>query len=239
MMLKVVHLCAGYGGISILNGISFHIEQGEVVTLIGGNGAGKSTILKAIIGQIPVREGKIFFKERRVDGFSPEKMAHLGLTLVPENRGLFGGMSVEENLKLGAFRLRLNAAALKKAIEDVWQMFPVLKDRLHQKVHTMSGGEQQMLAIAKGLMSDPRLMLLDEPSVGLAPRLVQDIFSRIQILKQKRVTLLLVEQNIRHALDCADRGYVLERGRIVLEGSSRELMANHEIKKAYLGVQDS
>jgi branched-chain amino acid transport system ATP-binding protein len=237
-MLKVFHLCAGYGGISILNGISFHVDQGELVTLIGGNGAGKSTVLKAITGQIPVKESRIFLEEQRIDGFSPEKIVNLGLILVPENRGLFGGMTVEENLKLGAFRLRLSSRGLRTAMEDIWQMFPVLRDRIHQQVNTMSGGEQQMLAIAKGLMSNPRLMLLDEPSVGLAPRLVQEIFSRIDLLKKKGVTLLLVEQNVRHALDCADRGYVMERGRIVLEGSSQELKSNDEIKKAYLGVQD-
>lgn len=237
-MLKVIHLCAGYGGISILNGISFHVDQGEVVTLIGGNGAGKSTVLKAITGQIPVRESKIFLEEQRIDGFSPERVANLGLILVPENRGLFGGMTVEENLRLGAFRLHLKSRELRAAMEDIWQMFPILRDRIHQKVNTMSGGEQQMLAIAKGLMSNPRLMLLDEPSVGLAPRLVREIFSRIDLLKKRGVTLLLVEQNVRHALDCADRGYVMERGRIVLEGNSQELKSNDEIKKAYLGVQD-
>lgn len=237
-MLKVIHLCAGYGGLSILQGISFHIDQGEVVTLIGGNGAGKSTVLKAIIGQIPVREGKIFFGERRIDGLSPEKLVRLGLSLVPEDRGLFGGMTVEENLRLGAFRLRLDSKGLKETMEDIWEIFPALKDRLNQEVRTLSGGEQQMLAIAKGLMSNPRLMLMDEPSVGLAPRLVQEIFSRIDILRQRGVTLLLVEQNVHHALDCADRGYVLERGRIVIEGPCQELKANEEIKKAYLGVQD-
>jgi branched-chain amino acid transport system ATP-binding protein len=238
-MLKVVHLCAGYGGISILNGISFHVDQGELVTLIGANGAGKSTVLKAITGQISVKEGKVFLGEQRIDGFSPERIVNLGLILVPENRGLFGGMTVEENLKLGAFRLNLGSKELRIAMDDVWQMFPVLRERLHQNVSTMSGGEQQMLAIAKGLMSNPRLMLLDEPSVGLAPRLVKEIFARIDILKQKGVTLLLVEQNVRYALDCADRGYVMERGRIVLEGSCQELKSNDEIKKAYLGVQDS
>lgn len=238
-MLKVIHLFAGYGGISILNGISFHVNQGELVTLIGGNGAGKSTVLKAITGQIPVKESRIFLDEQRIDGFSPDRIANLGLILVPENRGLFGGMTVEENLKLGAFRLSLRSKELRTAMEDIWQMFPILRERIHQQVSTMSGGEQQMLAIAKGLMSDPRLMLLDEPSVGLAPRLVQEIFSRINLLKKRGVTLLLVEQNVRHALDCADRGYVMERGRIVLEGSCQELKSNDEIKKAYLGVQDS
>ncbi|MGA1842928.1 MAG: ABC transporter ATP-binding protein [bacterium] len=238
-MLKVIHLCAGYGSISVLNGISFHVDQGELVTLIGGNGAGKSTVLKAITGQIPVKESKIFLEEQRIDGFSTERVANLGMILVPENRGLFGGMTVEENLRLGAFRLRLKSREIKDAMEDIWQMFPVLRERIHQKVNTMSGGEQQMLAIAKGLISKPRLMLLDEPSVGLAPRLVREIFSIIDLLKKRGVTLLLVEQNVRHALDCADRGYVMERGRIVLEGSSLELKSNDEIKKAYLGVQDS
>jgi len=237
-MLKVVHLCAGYGGIAILNGISFHVDQGEVVTLIGGNGAGKSTALKAITGQIPVKDGRIFFEEHRIDGLSATRVARLGLTLVPENRGLFGGMTVEDNLKLGAFRLNLKSSELKMAMKEIWEIFPVLRDRIDQKAGTMSGGEQQMLAIAKGLMSNPRLMLLDEPSVGLAPKLVEEIFSRIDILKKKGVTLLLVEQNVRHALDCADRGYVMERGKIVLEGSSEELKSNDEIKKAYLGVQD-
>ena len=216
-MLKVIHLCAGYGGISILNGISFHVDQGEVVTLIGGNGAGKSTVLKAITGQIPVSEGRIFLGEKRIDGLSAERIARLGLILVPENRGLFGGMTVEDNLNLGAFRLRLKSEESKRAMADIWDIFPVLKDRCQQKVRTMSGGEQQMLAIAKGLMANPGLMLLDEPSVGLAPKLVREIFSRIDILKQRGVTLLLVEQNVRHALDCADRGYVMERGRVVLE----------------------
>ena len=237
-MLKVVHLCAGYGGIPILNGISFHVDQGEVVTLIGGNGAGKSTVLKAITAQIPVKEGRIFFEERRIDKISATRIARLGLTLVPENRGLFGGMTVEENLKLGAFRLNLRSSALETAMEDIWEIFPILRARMDQKAGTMSGGEQQMLAIAKGLMSNPRLMLLDEPSVGLAPKLVEEIFSRIDIMKRKGVTLLLVEQNVRHALDCADRGYVMERGRIVLEGSSEALKQNDDIKKAYLGVQD-
>jgi len=237
-MLKIVHLCAGYEDIPILNGISFHVNEGEVVTLIGGNGAGKSTVLKAITGQIPLREGRIFFGDRRVDGLPPERIARLGLCLVPEDRGLFGGMTVEENLRLGAYRLRLGTRELIRAMDDVWVLFPRLKERVGQKARTMSGGEQQMLAIAKGLMASPRLMLLDEPSVGLAPQLVREIFSRIKLLKQKGITLLLVEQNVRHALDCADRGYVMERGRIVLEGSSRELRENEDVRKAYLGVQD-
>ncbi|MGA1796951.1 MAG: ABC transporter ATP-binding protein [bacterium] len=237
-MLKIIHLCAGYENIPILNGISFHVNEGEVVTLIGGNGAGKSTVLKAITGQIPVREGRIFFCDRRIDGLTPERIARLGLCLVPEDRGLFGGMTVEENLRLGAFRLRLGARDLRDAMDDVWEFFPRLKERAEQRARTLSGGEQQMLAIAKGLMASPRLMLLDEPSVGLAPQLVREIFSRITLLQRRGVTLLLVEQNVRHALECADRGYVMERGRIVIEGSSRELRENEEVRKAYLGVQD-
>lgn len=237
-MLKVIHLCTGYGSLSIIKGISFHIEKGEIVTLIGGNGAGKSTVIKAITGQIPVSDGKILFEEERIDRLSTERIVRLGLSLVPEDRGLFGGMTTEENLMLGGFRLGLGTKKLRYAMQEVWDIFPVLKDRLHQKAGTMSGGEQQMLAIAKGLMSDPRLMLLDEPSVGLAPKLVQEIFSRIEVLRDKGVTLLLVEQNVHHALDCADRGYVMERGRIVLEGNCGALKNMEEIKNAYLGVQD-
>jgi branched-chain amino acid transport system ATP-binding protein len=237
-MLKVVHLCAGYGSLSILHGISFHIEKGEIVTLIGGNGAGKSTAMKAVSGEIPMKDGKLFFNGQRIDALSPERRVHSGLSFVPENRGLFGGMTVEENLRLGAFRLHLGSKKLRKSIEEIWEIFPVLRDRAHQKAKTMSGGEQQMLAIAKGLMSQPELMLLDEPSVGLAPLLVKEIFSQIKRLREKGVTLLLVEQNVHYALDCADRGYVIERGRIVCEGSSGELRENEGIKRAYLGVQE-
>ena len=235
-MLKIRNLYAYYGSVQALSGVTCHINAGEVVALIGANGAGKTTLLNAICGLVR-REGEILFSERSLTGLAPEEIVGLGISQVPEGRQLFAPMTVAENLELGAYRRRRRGAreAIQADLERVFQLFPHLQDRLQQPAGTMSGGEQQMLAIGRALMARPRLLLLDEPSLGLAPLVVEDILATLAVLRNEGVTILLVEQNARAALKVADRAYVLETGRIILGGAARDLLSDRQVTRAYLG----
>ena len=234
-ILKVDDVHVFYGSIHAIKGISFEVFQGEIVTLIGANGAGKSTTLNAISGLLP-RTGGVSFFGRRLAKVPPYKVVELGLALVPEGRRVFLHMSVQENLEMGAYtRHAAGAQSLAADLEKVFALFPRLKERRRQIAGTLSGGEQQMLAMGRALMSRPKLLMLDEPSMGLAPLLVEAIFDIIGNLHANGATILLVEQNARMALSIADRGYVLETGRIVAIGTGRELLDSPAIKKAYLG----
>jgi branched-chain amino acid transport system ATP-binding protein len=236
-MLRIQNLKSYYGRLQALRGISLHVGQGEIVTLIGANGAGKSTILNTVAGLISQSEGTILLNEKEIKGMPPEKIVKLGVVLVPEGRQLFAPMSVSDNLLLGAYLRYRNGSKkeLDQDLEMVFTLFPVLKQRRTQLAGTLSGGEQQMLAIARALMSHPRLMLLDEPSMGLAPKVAEEIFQTIVHLKEKGMTVLLVEQNARMALAVAERGYVIETGQVVVQGPSADLLRNHEVERAYLG----
>jgi branched-chain amino acid transport system ATP-binding protein len=230
----VQSLRAGYGKIPILNEVGFHVDEGEVVAVIGPNGAGKSTLLKAISGLVPPTAGSILFQGREIAGLAPHVVARNGISYVPEGGRLFPNMTVLENLYMGAFS---NRSSLKTGVlEEVFAIFGVLETRSRQYARTLSGGEKQMLAIGRGLVARPQLLMLDEPSLGIAPKLVDDIYERLSLLKEKGLTVLLVEQNMSYSLELADRGYVLENGRIVLEGSGSELAGNPHIKKHYLGL---
>jgi len=232
-MLEVTALASRYGRIQALSGIDLKVEEGELVALVGANGAGKSTLLRAISGVQPC-SGKIIFNGKDIGATSPERRVGLGIVQVPEGRQVFGPLSVEDNLRLGAYtRTRAESAA---ELERVYAMFPALQERRRQAAGLLSGGQQQMLAMGRGLMGKPRLLLLDEPSMGLAPRLVEDIFATVRALKQAGTTIFLVDQNARAALAAADRGYVLETGRVVLAGTGAELLANGQVREAYLGM---
>ncbi len=222
---------ASYGTIEVLHGVDLAIRPGEVMAVLGPNGAGKTTMLAVLAGLHPLAGGDMYLAGRRVNGAQPEDLARAGLCLVPEGRGVFPNLTVRENLWMMSFSRR----SLRDIEETTYERFPRLKDKHGQMAGTLSGGEQQMLAIARALMAKPRLLLLDEPSLGLAPMLVNRIFSVISRLKETGVTILLVEQNARKALEIADRAYVMETGRVILEGDARELAANPEIEKAYLG----
>ncbi|WP_313511077.1 ABC transporter ATP-binding protein [Enterococcus sp.] len=232
-MLTIQNLNVHYGMIQAVHDVSFHVEQGEIVSLIGANGAGKTTILRTISGLIRPSKGSVTFEGKPIEKEAPQKIVASGLSQVPEGRHAFPGLTVQENLEMGAF-LRKDSG-VKADYEQVYQKFPVLKERLSQDAATLSGGEQQMLAMGRALMSKPRLLLLDEPSMGLAPIFIKEIFSIIQEIKEQGTTVLLIEQNAKMALSIADRGYVLETGKIVLEGTGQELMASDEVRKAYLG----
>lgn len=236
-MLIVRNLRAGYGRIEALHGVSLSVRQGEIVALVGANGAGKSTLLRAVAGLIVPWQGEILFHDRPLTGVKPPEIVAAGIGLVPEGRWLFPPMSVLENLRLGAYlRLRRgDKAAVRDDLERVFGLFPILAERRKQPAGSLSGGEQQMLAIARALMSRPRMLLLDEPSTGLAPLLVEKIFETLVQLNAEGITFLLVEQNARAALAVASRGYVLETGRMVLQGRAQELLEDQEVKRAYLG----
>lgn len=232
-MLTVENLSVRYGMIQAVRDVSFQVNQGEIVSLIGANGAGKTTILRTISGLIRPSEGNITFEGRAIEKEAPQKIVASGLSQVPEGRHVFPGLTVQENLEMGAF-LRKDSG-VKEDYEQVFAKFPVLKERKNQDAATLSGGEQQMLAMGRALMSKPKLLLLDEPSMGLAPIFIREIFSIIQEIKQQGTTVLLIEQNANMALSIADRGYVLETGKIVLEGTGTELLSSESVKKAYLG----
>ena len=233
-MLKVENINVYYGAIHALKGISVEVKEGEIVTLIGANGAGKSTILRTISGLLRTKTGNILFEGNSVATMAPEEIVKKGISQVPEGRRIFANMSVEENLELGAY-IRSDKPGIRKDIDKVFERFPRLGERRKQIAGTLSGGEQQMLAIGRGLMSQPRLLLLDEPSMGLAPLLVKEIFSIIKEINASGTTILLVEQNANMALSIAHQAYVLETGRITLSGSAKELMESEEVRKAYLG----
>jgi branched-chain amino acid transport system ATP-binding protein len=234
MLLNIQELTVSYGGIRAVRDISFGIESGELVALIGPNGAGKSTILRAIVGLVPVEKGKIIFEEKQINGQPTHLIVRNGIILAPEGRQIFGRLSVAENLTLATYALK-NTATFNEDVERVFELFPVLRERKNQQAGTLSGGEQQMLCIGRALIEKPKLLLLDEPSLGLAPLLIKEIFHIIKRLHDEGTTILLVEQNARIALKVADRGLIIESGNIVLEDSGRSLLANPDIKKHYLG----
>ena len=234
-VLSVENISSGYGRVLAIHDVAVKVENGEVVVLIGANGAGKSTLLKTISGALKPSEGSIIFRGEKIDGRKPHAIVKMGIVQIPEGRGILSRMTVKENLEMGAY-LRSDKAGIEKDLERVFDKLPRLKERLNQNAGTLSGGEQQMLAIGRGLMAKPELFLMDEPSLGLAPVLVEFIFETIHDLRKKDgYTILLVEQNANQALDVADRGYVLETGRIVLEGESKALRDNEEVQRAYLG----
>jgi branched-chain amino acid transport system ATP-binding protein len=234
-MLQIEDLEVAYGSITALHRISLRVEKGKIITLVGSNGAGKSTTLRAISGLIRVRHGKIVFEGQDITNRPPHRIVGMGITQVPEGRMIFSNLTVLENLQMGAYR-RSDALEIKKDYEYVFGIFPRLKEREKQVAGTLSGGEQQMLAIGRALMSKPRFLMLDEPSLGIAPILVKTIFSKIvEINRQLGITILLVEQNANMALEISDYGYVLETGRIILEDESDKLRVNSLVKEAYLG----
>ena len=234
-MLEIKELNASYEKVQVLWGVSFTVNEGEIVSLLGSNGAGKSTTVKTIQGLLKSKSGSIRFMDRNIEGLPAYKIVDAGISLVPEGREIFPKMSVLENLILGAYVPRAKDL-LEESLEWVFQLFPKLEERKKQLAGTMSGGEQQMLAIARALMSKPKLLMLDEPSLGLAPVLVLQVFEVIKKLNEEGVTILLVEQNVHHALELSDRGYVLEKGRIILEGKGSELLEHEYVKNAYLGI---
>jgi branched-chain amino acid transport system ATP-binding protein len=237
-MLKIRNLEAGYGPLKVLKQVSLHVAPGEIVTLIGANGAGKSTLLRALAGLLEPRGGEVLFDGKPIRGLAAERAVGLGIALVPEGRQVFAAMTVRENLLLGGYvaaRRGRDRAGTAGALEEVFTLFPVLRERGEQLAGTLSGGEQQMLAMGRALMTDPRLLMMDEPSMGLAPLVVRDIFRAVSRLRREGRTVLLVEQNARAALRIADRGYVIETGRLVLEGEAGYLLNDREVQRAYLG----
>jgi branched-chain amino acid transport system ATP-binding protein len=233
-MLTLENISVNYGAIEALNGISMHVEQGEVVTLIGANGAGKTTTLRTITGLLSPRAGRVLYEDEEISGLPTHKLVARGISMSPEGRGVFANLTVRENLQMGAY-LKKNKREIAEDMERAYTMFPRLKERQAQKAGTLSGGEQQMLAMGRALMSRPRLLLLDEPSLGLAPLVVHTIFQAIEDIRSRGTTILLVEQNANAALRHSNRAYVLETGQIVMEGPSQDLAADPRIKEAYLG----
>jgi len=234
-MLDLTDVHVRYGNIRALQGVSLRVDQGELIALIGGNGAGKTTTLRTISGLLRPSEGAITFEGTDLTSASTDRIVGLGISHCPEGRRIFGSLTVAENLRLGAVSVA-DTAATAAELENVFALFPLLKERLNQAGGTLSGGEQQMLAIGRALMSRPRLLLLDEPSLGLAPLMVERIFETISELKRQGRTILLVEQNVHHALDIADRAYVMETGRITLEGPAEVLRRNPQVERSYLGA---
>ena len=235
-LLKVTDLVVSYGGIEALKGISFDVDQGQIVTLIGANGAGKSTTLRTISGLVHPKEGRIYFEGRDITDDGTQKIVQNGIALVPEGRRVFANLTVLENLKIGAY-LRNDKEVIETDIAYVYELFPRLKERSWQLAGTLSGGEQQMLAVARAMMTRPKLIMMDEPSLGLAPLVVKDIFKIIMTLKERGMTVLLIEQNANAALKACDYAYVLETGSITAQGTGAELLASPAIQEAYLGKQ--
>lgn len=233
-LLEVKDLVVSYGGIEALKGISFSVDEGQIVTLIGANGAGKSTTLRAITGIVPVKSGTILYNGEDITGMDTQKVVERGIALVPEGRRVFANLTVLENLKIGAY-LRKDTAQIQKDIEYIFKLFPRLEERSWQLAGTLSGGEQQMLAVGRAMMTRPRLIMMDEPSLGLAPLVVKDIFGIISRLSADGITILLIEQNANAALHAAHYGYVLETGMMTLSGTGEELLSSKSIQEAYLG----
>ncbi|MGI6224665.1 MAG: ABC transporter ATP-binding protein [Peptococcales bacterium] len=234
-MLEVKGVCASYGPTKVLHGVSLVAEEGKITTLIGGNGAGKTTTLNCIMGVVKTLEGSITWQGKDISNLNTPEIVQMGLSLIPEGRHIFPQMTVMENLEMGAYT-RKDKVGIKKDLEWILDLFPVLKDRYKQLAGTMSGGEQQMLAIGRSLMGNPQLILMDEPSMGLAPIIVEEVFKIIHKIQSMGKTILLVEQNATLALNSAHQGYVIELGEIVLSGSGQELLRNPEVEKAYLGL---
>ena len=234
-ILAIENIKVRYSGMPVLQGVSLSVNSGETACVVGSNGAGKSTLLKAVMGTQPAFEGRIIFKGQEIHKLRTEEIVRLGIVCVPEEKMLFGPLSVEENLFLGAYILK-DTQLVQQNLQFVYTLFPKLKERCNQPASTLSGGEQQMVAIGRGLMSRPQILMLDEPSLGLAPLLVEEVLDTVRKLKQEGITILLVEQNVREALDLADRGYVLQTGRIVGEGSGEELLESDMFREAFLGI---
>lgn len=234
-MLDISNLVAGYGGAAVLNGVSLHVDSGETVAVVGGNGAGKTTLIRTIAGMVPPTSGAISFDGHDITGQPSHKVCEAGLAQVPEGRQLFPDLSVEDNLRLGGMLRRARSSA-NDNLDKVYAMFPRLAERRQQLAGTLSGGEQQMAAIGRALMASPRLIMLDEPSLGLAPQLVETMFEVIASLNRQGLAILLVEQNVAESLELATRGYVLENGDVVLEGSGRSLLGDDRVRQAYLGL---
>lgn len=234
-ILTITDLTSGYGNLQILNGVSLEVNQGEIYSLLGANGAGKTTFLGTVAGLIKANSGQMMFDGHDLSKIAPHKIPELGLVLVPEDRKLFSDLTVEENLKLGAYHPTARAK-MQETLADMFEMFPRLAERKFQSAGSLSGGEQQMCAIARGLMALPKLLMMDEPSLGLAPIIVSQLFDLIPNLTGRGVTVLLIEQNVAEALNISSRGGVLEQGRLTIKGSAQELLSNPELQRAYLGV---
>ena len=235
MSLRVEGLNVAYGRVQVLWDVAFNVERGRLVSIIGPNGAGKTTLIKTISGLLKPLSGKILFENHDITGRPPHIIKKLGISTVPEGRGLFPNLTVKENLIMGGYTIK-DRQRIEKNLKFIHQLFPILSEREQQPAGSLSGGEAQMLAIARALMSEPKMLLFDEPSLGLAPMIVEKVFEVIKTLKQRGITILLVEQHVQHALELADYAYVLENGRIVLEGGGQELLENPHLKKHYLGL---
>ncbi len=234
-LLDIRNLDASYGDVQVLFDLSLNVKQGEVVSIIGGNGAGKSTLLRVISGLLPARDGKIIFEDREIQKDLPESIVAHGIVQVPEGRRLFPLMSVKDNLLVGAYNKRARAE-IEQTLQEVYTLLPRLEEREDQLAMTLSGGEQQMVAIGRGLMAKPHILMLDEPSLGLAPLLIKDIFETVRKIADQGMTVLMVEQDVRHSLSLSDRGYVLEHGRVVMEGQANQMIDDPHIREAYLGM---
>lgn len=234
-MLKVEHLKAGYGGMPVVHDACFEVKEGQVVGLIGSNGAGKTTTLKAVTGIAKPLGGTITYEGQVISGKKANDVVKLGINMVPEGRHLFGKMSVKDNIMMGAYLIK-DKERKEKRLQQVYEMFPRVKERLKQTAATLSGGEQQMVAIARGLMSEPKLLILDEPSLGLSPKLVGEIFEFVGRIKELGITVIIVEQNVNMTLEISDYAYVIQNGETVFEGTGQEMLANEDVKKAYLGL---
>jgi len=235
IVLEIISLAAGYGKSEVLHGISLRIAAGEIVTLVGANGAGKTTTLRSIFGLTSIRGGEIRFKGRNVTGQAAHSLVRLGLAIIPQERNVFPSLTVYENLEMGGYSVA--QTQLLENIERSFERFPRLKERRHQKAGTLSGGERQMLAICRGLMTNPQLLMLDEPSLGLAPKLVEAVFEQVELIQRSGTTVFLVEQNARRALSIASRAYILELGQIRYEGTGPELLGDPQVQRAYLGTE--
>lgn len=235
MLLKLDHVNAGYGDLQVLYNVSIEVEEGEIVSLVGSNGAGKTTLLRIISGFVPIRSGSVTFCGKDLMKVKPHHKAELGIAHIPQGRGILGTLSVNENLILGAYPKDKRGQVAEK-IKEAYRMFPILEERQNQLAGSLSGGEQQMLAIARALMINPKLLMLDEPSLGLAPIIVKEMFEIISTVAKQGVSILIVEQNLKQALSVANRGYVLETGSVVLSGDAKELLENERIQEAYLGI---
>ncbi|GIO22567.1 ABC transporter ATP-binding protein [Oceanobacillus sp. J11TS1] len=235
-MLSLKNVTVKYGAYAAVHEVNIKVEQGQIVVLLGANGAGKSTTFRAISGLSKPASGEILFEEKSISGISPDKIVQSGIVQCAEDRKLFPQMTVQENLVMGAYVQRKNKKKMKQTMDEVFELFPILYEKRNDQAGSMSGGQQQMLAIGRSLMSKPKLMLLDEPSIGLAPLIVEQMFESIQLINKEGTTILLAEQNANAALNIADKGYVYENGKIVVQGSSKELFSNEEVRKAYIGA---
>ena len=235
-MLKLTDVTVCYGSFTAIKQVNIEVTKGEIVVLLGANGAGKSTTFRSISGISKLAQGEIYFQEFPIGGRAPDKNVQAGIVQCAEGRKLFPQMSVQENLKMGAYVHRKKKAEIKNSLENVYHLFPILKEKLHDEAGSLSGGQQQMLAIGRALMSKPKLLMLDEPSVGLAPLIVEQMFQVIEEINREGITVLLAEQNANAALSIADKGYVFENGEIVVKGTAEELLANDEVRKAYIGA---